>query len=259
MAEKRLKCHHQDPTLDDPIPQEYILYLVPSGPFRKALDTFWDESLRLCGRNKAHSSFPHITLCDFFTCEDWKVETLYSALKITGDQTLSTFPRQVTLSLYSSSSFIGFFLNEGQANIIRKFIDLFCKEVTKLADCTVKPVTKQLHLTLAHKFSPHHQGTLEHLAKSISPTQSCEWEAIIFSRDMRFVHYKTLRALFPFEPKNDDELSVSAGEVVFVDRTQVSTATSGWIMAVSNTTGCRGLIPENYLENVADTVTWIKH
>lgn len=57
-------------------------------------------------------------------------------------------------------------------------------------DCTVKPCTKQLHLTLAHKFYPHHQRTLEQLARAIQPSHTCQWAAALYSRDMRFVHYQ---------------------------------------------------------------------
>ncbi|OCT91450.1 hypothetical protein XELAEV_18014504mg [Xenopus laevis] len=192
-------------------------------------------------------------------CEDRKVETLHWALRKAGEETCGSFPRSITLSLYSSSSFIGFFINEAQASIIRIFMSSFSEEVAKGADCSVKPVSKQLHLTLAHKFSPHHQGTLEHLAKSISPAQSCEWEVVLFSRDMRFAHYQTMRTLFPFEPQNPDELTLTEGDIVFVDRTQVSAAPEGWVMAVSHESGCHGLIPENYLEKVPETNTWTQH
>ena len=54
----------------------------------------------------------------------------------------------------------------------------------------MKPCTKQLHLTLAHKFYPHHQRTLEQLARAIHPGHSCQWTAVLYSRDMRFVHYQ---------------------------------------------------------------------
>lgn len=62
--------------------------------------------------------------------------------------------------------------------------------VILFVDCQVKPSAKQLHLTLANKFYPHHQKTLEELAKSINPKQSCHWVAALYSRDMRFVHYQ---------------------------------------------------------------------
>lgn len=67
-----------------------------------------------------------------------------------------------------------------------------CKLVALFLDCHVKPCLKQLHLTLAHKFCPHHQKTLEQLAKYINPEETCHWVAALYSRDMRFVHYQVL-------------------------------------------------------------------
>lgn len=63
----RLHCHRDDPSLDDPIPQEFALFLCPTGPLLEELQAFWRESQRQCSRNRAHEVFPHITLCDFFT------------------------------------------------------------------------------------------------------------------------------------------------------------------------------------------------
>lgn len=63
----RLRCHRNDPSLDDPIPQEYALFLCPTGTLLEKLQEFWRESKRQCTKNRAHEVFPHITLCDFFT------------------------------------------------------------------------------------------------------------------------------------------------------------------------------------------------
>ena len=63
----RLRCHRNDPSLDDPIPQEYALFLCPTGPLLEKLEEFWKDSKRQCAKNRAHEVFPHITLCDFFT------------------------------------------------------------------------------------------------------------------------------------------------------------------------------------------------
>ncbi|XP_013928260.1 PREDICTED: ubiquitin-associated and SH3 domain-containing protein A isoform X2 [Thamnophis sirtalis] len=202
-----LHSHCNDPSLEDPIPQEYALYLCPTGPLNDILLEFWRESKCQCGKNKAHENFPHITLSDFFTCEDQKVDGLYQALEKAGSQFSSSFPVMISLSLHSSSTYIGFFLSDGPENVIKSFAAAFAAEATVLAgnnnpevmmstgtsreaDCCVKPSIKQLHLTLAHKFYPHHQKTLEQLAKSINPKQSCQWVAALYSRDMRFVHYQ---------------------------------------------------------------------
>ncbi|KAF2975404.1 hypothetical protein EK904_001970 [Melospiza melodia maxima] len=66
-AVKWLHSHCNDPSLDDPIPQEYALYLCPRGRLHSRLQDFWRESKRQCGKNRAHEVFPHVTLCDFFT------------------------------------------------------------------------------------------------------------------------------------------------------------------------------------------------
>lgn len=62
----RLFSHVCDPFLDDPLPREYVLYLRPTGPLARKLTDFWQQSKQLCGKNKAHNIFPHITLCQFF-------------------------------------------------------------------------------------------------------------------------------------------------------------------------------------------------
>uniref|UniRef100_A0A8C6XXU3 Ubiquitin associated and SH3 domain containing A n=1 Tax=Naja naja TaxID=35670 RepID=A0A8C6XXU3_NAJNA len=254
-----LHSHCNDPSLEDPIPQEYALYLCPTGPLNDILLEFWRESKCQCGRNKAHENFPHITLSDFFTCEDQKVDGLYEALEKAGSQFSRSFPVMISLSLHSSSTYIGFFLSDGPANVIKSFAAAFAAEATILADCCVKPSIKQLHLTLAHKFYPHHQKTLEQLAKSINPKQSCQWVAALYSRDMRFVHYQVLRALFQYKPQNIDELMLNSGDLIYVDRSQQHEVCDGWKIGISHQTGCRGFLPENYTEKANESDTWVKH
>uniref|UniRef100_A0A8C8SHP5 Ubiquitin-associated and SH3 domain-containing protein A n=1 Tax=Pelusios castaneus TaxID=367368 RepID=A0A8C8SHP5_9SAUR len=273
-ASRWLHSHCNDPSLDDPIPQEYALYLCPSGPLYEKLQEFWKESKHQCARNKAHEIFPHITLCDFFTCEDQKVEVLHETLKKVGDRFLNCFPPVISLSLHSSASYLGFFIHDAHANIIKEFAVAFATEASILAgtinvnwkliiilflDCHVKPCTKQLHLTLSHKFYPHHQKTLEQLARSINPGQSCQWTAALYSRDMRFVNYQVLQAVFQYKPQNIDELMLNAGDFLYVDRSQQSDVSEGWVIGTSHRTGCRGFLPENYTEKANESDTWVKH
>ncbi|XP_048202463.1 ubiquitin-associated and SH3 domain-containing protein A [Perognathus longimembris pacificus] len=255
-----LHAHRQDPSLDDPIPQEYALFLCPTGPLLEKLQAFWRASQRQCARNRAHEVFPHVTLCDFFTCEDQKVELLYEALRRAGDRVVGCFPPAVPLALHSSASFLGFFIGDSPAAaLLREFAAEFAAEARVLADCTVKPCTKQLHLTLAHKFYPHHQKTLEQLARAIEPGLGCQWTAALYSRDMRFVHYQTLRALFQYRPQNEDELRLSPGDLVFVDPTRQAAASEGWAFGTSARTGRRGFLPENYTERASEADGWVRH
>uniref|UniRef100_A0A8D2QSY9 Ubiquitin associated and SH3 domain containing A n=1 Tax=Zosterops lateralis melanops TaxID=1220523 RepID=A0A8D2QSY9_ZOSLA len=258
-AVKWLHSHCNDPSLDDPIPQEYALYLCPTGRLHSRLQDFWKESKRQCGKNRAHEVFPHITLCDFFTCEDQKVELLYDILKRVGDSFSQSFPPSISLTLHASPSYLGFFIDDSQANVFKSFAAAFASEASALADCHVKPSLKQFHLTLAHRFYPHHQKTLEQLAKCINPGEPCQWVAALYSRDMRFVYYQTLRALFQYKPQNIDELMINAGDLIYVNPAQQSDVSEGWVIGTSHRTGCRGFLPENYTERAHEADTWVKH
>ncbi|NWT02065.1 UBS3A protein, partial [Mionectes macconnelli] len=258
-AAKWLHSHCNDPSLDDPIPQEYALYLCPTGRLLHRLQEFWKESKRQCGKNRAHEVFPHVTLCDFFTCEDQKVELLYDTLKRVGDSFSQCFPPSISLTLHASPSYLGFFIDDIHASVLKDFALAFSSEASALADCHVKPCLKQFHLTLAHKFYPHHQKTLEQLAKCINPEEPCQWVAALYSRDMRFVHYQRLRALFQYKPQNIDELMINAGDFIYVDPTHQGDAGEGWVVGTSHRTGCRGFLPENYTEKAHESDTWVKH
>uniref|UniRef100_A0A8C9LBT5 SH3 domain-containing protein n=1 Tax=Pavo cristatus TaxID=9049 RepID=A0A8C9LBT5_PAVCR len=229
-AAKWLHSHCNDPSLDDPIPQEYALYLCPTGHLYNCLQEFWKESKRQCGKNRAHEIFPHITLCDFFT------SLPCSHLYLPAQPLLLPDTLHLLHLKGANSSLVALFL-----------------------DCHVKPCLKQLHLTLAHKFCPHHQKTLEQLAKCINPEETCHWVAALYSRDMRFVHYQTLRALFQYKPQNIDELMINAGDFIYVNPTQQSEVSKGWVIGTSHQSGCRGFLPENYTERANESDTWVKH
>uniref|UniRef100_A0A8C3VI27 Ubiquitin associated and SH3 domain containing A n=1 Tax=Catharus ustulatus TaxID=91951 RepID=A0A8C3VI27_CATUS len=238
---------------------EYALYLCPTGRLHSRLQEFWKESKRQCGKNRAHEVFPHVTLCDFFPCEDQKVELLYDILKRVGDSFSQSFPPSISLTLHASPSYLGFFIDDSQANILKEFAVAFSSEASALADCHVKPSLKQFHLTLAHRFYPHHQKTLEQLAKCINPGEPCVWVAALYSRDMRFVHYQRLRALFQYKPQHIDELMINAGDLIYVDPGQQSDVSEGWVIGTSHRTGCRGFLPENYTERAHEADTWVRH
>lgn len=81
--------------------------------------------------------------CPYPQCEDQKLEQLYEALKKAGDRTRASFPSAVPLVLHSSVSYLGFFISDRPANLIREFAMAFASEASVLAG-------RQPHKRLAH-------------------------------------------------------------------------------------------------------------
>lgn len=81
----RLFSHVGDPFLDDTLPREYVLYLRPTGPLAQKLSEFWQQSKQICGKNKAHNIFPHITLCQFFMVKHSSSPLSPLAIPLPGD------------------------------------------------------------------------------------------------------------------------------------------------------------------------------
>ncbi|TKC35414.1 hypothetical protein EI555_005468 [Monodon monoceros] len=322
--------HVGDPFLDDPLPREYVLYLRPTGPLAQKLSDFWQQSKQICGKNKAHNIFPHITLCQFFMCEDSKVDALGEALQTTVSRWKCKFSAPLPLELYTSSNFIGLFVKEDSAEVLKKFAADFAAEAASktarhvalsLSDCGflspapllfrccegekqvlsdrgtlssaiwetdlsghrsvfflvftiemqqlplsfllpevhVEPHKKQLHVTLAYHFQASHLPTLEKLAQNIDVKLGCDWVATIFSRDIRFANHETLQVIYPYTPQNDDELELVPGDFIFMSPMEQTSTSEGWIYGTSLTTGCSGLLPENYITKADECSTWIFH
>uniref|UniRef100_A0A8C7UZB0 Ubiquitin associated and SH3 domain containing Bb n=1 Tax=Oncorhynchus mykiss TaxID=8022 RepID=A0A8C7UZB0_ONCMY len=251
-----LFSHVDDPFLDDPLPREYVLYLRPSGPLQNQLHHFWQQSRVSCGKNKAHNIFPHITLCQFFMCADKKVDALLEALQATVGQWRGRFPSPLPLELYTSFNFIGLFVEEQIADVLKQFAADFASEAARKADVHLEPHKKQLHVTLAYYFPTNHLTSLEKLAKGIEVKLGCDWLAVLFSRDIRFANHETLRVMYPYAPQNEDELELVLGDFVFTSPLEQKNTSEGWVYGSSLATGLSGLLPENYVSRADECDTW---
>ncbi|XP_067463965.1 ubiquitin-associated and SH3 domain-containing protein B [Thunnus thynnus] len=254
-----LFSHVDDPFLDDPLPREYVLYLRPSGPLLQQLSHFWQQSRLSCGKNKAHNIFPHITLCQFFMCADGKVEALSDALQTTVAKWKGRIPMPLPLELYTSSTFIGLFVEEQLAEVLKSFAADFATEAEAKADVHVEPHKKQLHVTLAYHFQASHLPVLEKLAKNVDASSGCDWLAVLFSRDIRFANHETLQVMYPYVPQNEDELELMPGDFIFMSPVEQGIASEGWVYGTSLGTGLSGLLPENYVNRADESDTWVVH
>uniref|UniRef100_A0AAY4DXS5 SH3 domain-containing protein n=1 Tax=Denticeps clupeoides TaxID=299321 RepID=A0AAY4DXS5_9TELE len=255
----RLFSHVDDPFLDDSLPREYVLYLRPSGPLLHQLTHFWQQSRVLCGKNKAHNIFPHITLCQFFMCPDSKVDALGEALQNTVAQWRGRFPNPIPLELYTCSNFIGLFVEEQVAEVLKNFASDFASEAVAKAEVHVESHKKQLHVTLAYHFQANHLASLEKLAKAVDVSQGCDWLAVLYSRDIRFANHETLRVMYPYTPQNEDELELVTGDFIFMSPMEQGSASEGWVYGTSMGTGLSGLLPENYVSRADECDTWVFH
>ncbi|XP_075460397.1 ubiquitin-associated and SH3 domain-containing protein B isoform X5 [Ascaphus truei] len=256
---RALFSHVDDPFLDDPLPREYVLYLRPTGPLAQKLSDYWQQSKQMCGKNKAHNIFPHITLCQFFMCEDNKLDALCEALQTTVTHWKEKFPNPLPLELYTSCNFIGLFVKEECAEALKKFASDFAAGAALKTEVQVEPHKKQLHVTLAYHFQASHLPTLEKLAQNIDINLGCDWVAAIFSRDIRYVNHENLQVLYPYLPQNDDELELVPGDFIFMSQVEQTNASEGWIFGTSLATGCSGLLPENYVAKADECGTWVFH
>ncbi|KAJ3589122.1 hypothetical protein NHX12_009970 [Muraenolepis orangiensis] len=254
-----LFSHVDDPFLDDPLPREYVLYLRPTGPLLHQLTQYWQQSRLTCGKNKAHNIFPHLTLCQFFMCADGKVEALAEALQTTVAMWRGRFPAALSLQLYTSSNFIGLFVEEQVAEVLKSFAADFASEAASKADVHIEPHKKQLHVTLAYHFQANHLPLLEKLAKSMDVSVGCDWLAVMFSRDIRFANHETLQVMYPYAPQNEDELELVPGDFVFMSAAEQASASEGWVYGSSLGTGMSGLLPENYVTRADECETWVVH
>uniref|UniRef100_A0A2K5CJW6 Ubiquitin-associated and SH3 domain-containing protein A n=1 Tax=Aotus nancymaae TaxID=37293 RepID=A0A2K5CJW6_AOTNA len=240
-----LHGHCNDPSLDDPIPQEYALFLCPTGPLLEKLQEFWRESKRQCSKNRAHEVFPHVTLCDFFTVSQPSVPSMLFIAAAGG------------IFLY-----LGFFVNGSPADVIREFAMTFATEASLLAGEHFR-----VHFWIFSQVSGHGLNLrLKNFTRasfvSHCSLQKCSthWRRQRASHCCHFpMSIFTLRALFQYQPQNADELMLSPGDYIFVDPTQQDEASEGWVIGISQRTGCRGFLPENYTDRASESDTWVKH
>ncbi|XP_035682670.1 ubiquitin-associated and SH3 domain-containing protein B-like [Branchiostoma floridae] len=260
LASDWIFAHVDDTSLDEKVPREYVLFACPTGPLVTQLDEYSEKTLVHCGRNGSHNSFPHVTLCSFFAVPDSTVpKVVHAVLTVAGRLSCREVPAKVSLDFYSSSSFVGLFVDDRSAAFLRNASQEFANEVLKTTGIEVKAHKKQLHITLAYQFNPSQQKKLEELARDIDTSMPAQWDLRLYSRDTRRAKSDVVRVVHPLPPSNDDELELVRGDYIYLEPDELVSSSDGWLRGVSWLTGCAGLFPGNYTEKAAETDTWTLH
>lgn len=258
LASDWLLAHVNDPTLDDLQPREYLLYLCPSGFLQSQLQEFWARSAEECGRNGAHEFLPHVTLVPPFKVPDSAVPSIVSLLERIAEHENQPIP-ELRLETYISQNFMGFFLNQDSAEVIKVVASRFARELAQI-NIAAEAHTQALHLTLAYNFPSGQYSTLEYLVRNINPnTDASHWQLRLYSRDIRLSGKKVYKVIFPHVPRETDELELLLGDFVYVDPEACNNSIDGWIEGISWLTGCSGFLPKNYVEKTAESDAWTLH
>lgn len=161
---------------------QFIVYACPIGKLNSQLESYFDQSRKLCGKNSAHKYMPHCSLTGFFEDELSStaiyLQALDKAYQQAKDNRLSLRVKIVKLTF--SENWHGL---ELQAEGLKRSI----AEFARLADSPTRQeeirLKDWLHLSLAYDFNFKDAAELQSLATTTLDLQaSVNWELRFYQK-----------------------------------------------------------------------------
>lgn len=160
---------------------QFIIYACPVGELAEQLEVYFDQSLKICGPNAAHSYMPHCTLTGFFRDEENAIPLYQRAIA----QALEQFipPPHPVINISGMTFQPDWHGLELQSDWLTQLIS----EVAQLATSPTRQeplrLKNWLHLSLAYGFPPEQTKELIQLAETyVNPQANVEWELRFYQR-----------------------------------------------------------------------------
>lgn len=161
----------------------FIVYACPTGELNKQIEEYFEQSIKLCGKNKAHQYMPHCTLTGFFTDELSSIPLCLEALDKAYTEARNNTSLNIEITrLTFNKNWHGLELqSDGIKQLIANFVRLedspTRQEKLRLKDW--------LHLSLAYGFKPQDSEQLKHLATELIDIQAnVNWELRFYQKKL---------------------------------------------------------------------------
>ncbi len=162
---------------------QFIIYACPVGELNSQIETYFDRSRKLYGKNSAHKYMPHCSLTGFFADELSSMPIYLEALDRAYLEAKNNLPLDIAIKQFAfKENWHGL---ELQAEGLKQLIVNFARIETSTKRPEAIRIKDWLHLSLAYDFDRQHSAELKNLAlETIEPKAKVDWELRFYQKNV---------------------------------------------------------------------------